>query len=204
MTKVYNRFQAKQRRRELRGDMPRAEVILWSRLRGGQVEGVKFRRQFSIGSYVVNFYSPSVKLAIEVDGDSHFGGGAEQRDLQRQAFIESFGIRFFRCTNGDVRENLAGVMDEILRVVRERAVQMGRDGQMEGRSRRGLTTPPSPPLTMGGNGGVSRRNVENPECEAPSTEAPSAEAPSAEASPTHAPATEASPAEAHPAGLPAR
>jgi len=54
--------------------------------------------------------------AIEVDGDSHFGEGAEARDARRQAYIESFGIRFLRCTNADVYDNIEGVIEEIERI----------------------------------------------------------------------------------------
>lgn len=179
MTKVHNRVQAGQRRRELRGGMPRAQGALWSRLRNRQIEGVEFRRQFSIEPYIVDFYSPSIKFAIEVDGDSHLGGGAEQRDFRRQAFIESLWIRFLRCTNGNVCDNLAGVMDEILRVVRERLVRerVGRERAVhrKRRSHRERTTspsppadPPLPPRAKGGSGGVSRQANEALEREASS------------------------------------
>jgi very-short-patch-repair endonuclease len=102
MTRVYNRTAEKEYRRALRAEMPRAEVLLWSKLRGRQLSELKFRRQCSVGPYVVDFYCPQMKLAVEIDGDSHFGDGAEQRDARRQTYIESFGIRFVRCTNGDV------------------------------------------------------------------------------------------------------
>lgn len=148
MTKLYNKREVKQERQNLRNNMSRAEVILWSKLRGGQVEGVKFRRQFSIGPYIIDFYSPSIRLAIEVDGDSHFGGDAEVRDLKRQAFIESFGIHFLRFTNGDVYDNLAGVIDEVMRVVRERqAIVRGKMNDKRG-------DPPVSPLSKGGRRGV--------------------------------------------------
>lgn len=52
--------------------MLKAEVILWSRLKGKRLDGYKFRRQFSVAQFVVDFYCPRLKLAIEVDGDSHF------------------------------------------------------------------------------------------------------------------------------------
>ncbi len=55
--------------------MPEAEVILWSKLQSRQVDGLKFRRQYSVGRFVVDFYCSELKLAIEVDGDSHFQGG---------------------------------------------------------------------------------------------------------------------------------
>ena len=123
MTRIYNKENTKKTRRRLRGEMPRAEVLLWSKLRNKQLMDLKFRRQFSVGPYLIDFYCPQVKLAIEIDGDSHFGGGAEERDKKRQSFIESYGIEFIRCTNGDVYDNINGVLEEIVRVAQERLKQ---------------------------------------------------------------------------------
>jgi len=123
MANVYNRQEQLARRRHLRKNMPQAEVLLWCRLRGRQVEDLKFRRQFGIGTYVVDFYCPEAKLAIEVDGDSHFGDDAESRDGRRQAHIESYGIKFLRCTNGDVYENLDGIVERIHEIARRRILE---------------------------------------------------------------------------------
>ena len=96
--------------------MPKAEIILWSKLRRKQLQDERFRRQYSIGSYVVDFYCPSLKLAIEVDGDSHTDASM-YHDQERQEFIESYGIRFLRFTNDDVCENLEWVLDEIYETI---------------------------------------------------------------------------------------
>jgi very-short-patch-repair endonuclease len=68
---------------------------------------------------VVDFYCPALKLAIELDGDSHFQLGEQEKDGQRQKHIESFGIRFLRFRNSEVRENLRGVLEAIWRKVEE-------------------------------------------------------------------------------------
>ena len=94
--------------------MPPAEVILWLKLRSKGLNGCKFRRQYSIGSYIVDFYCPQIKLVIEVDGDSHFVDGADSYDRNRQAIIESLGISFLRFANRDVYERLEGVINTIL------------------------------------------------------------------------------------------
>ena len=99
--------------------MPLAEKLLWGRLRGKQVEGCKFRRQYSIGAFVVDFYAPELKLAIELDGDSHAGADAQAYDAERQAFLESKGARVVRFTNQQVYEALESVVDAIALVVRE-------------------------------------------------------------------------------------
>jgi len=93
--------------------MPEAEVILWSQLKNRQISGIKFRRQYSVGGYVIDFYCAKNKLAIEIDGDSHYILNAPERDEKRQQWIEQFGIRFLRFTNDDVRKNLYGVLDAI-------------------------------------------------------------------------------------------
>lgn len=100
----------KTRRKNLRNNLPQAEIILWSKLKTRQLVGFKFRRQYSVGSYVIDFYCPEMKLAIEVDGESHFHTSSLEYDKERQLFIESFGIRFLRFTNNEIYQNLNGVL----------------------------------------------------------------------------------------------
>jgi very-short-patch-repair endonuclease len=119
-TKAFNRPDQKTRRRALRKVMPFAEVLIWNRIRDRQLLGCKFRRQFSVGPYILDFYCPELKLVIEIDGDTHAGEEAEKRDLERQRFIESFGIHFFRFTNPEVLQSLDGVMEQIATVIQER------------------------------------------------------------------------------------
>jgi very-short-patch-repair endonuclease len=113
MNEFFNQKSEKEKRRHLRNTMPDAEVILWSRLKGRQLLGCKFRRQFSVGAFVMDFYSPEIRLAVELDGDSHFREGAREYDQQRTQFIERFGIRVMRILNSDVYENLGGVLEMI-------------------------------------------------------------------------------------------
>lgn len=93
--------------------MPQAEVILWSKLKSKGLD-YKFRRQYSVEKFVMDFYCPRLKLAIEVDGDSHFVEDAENRDIERQTIIETFGITFLRFTNKEIYENVDGVLDKIM------------------------------------------------------------------------------------------
>ncbi|MHB8843903.1 MAG: endonuclease domain-containing protein [Nitrospirota bacterium] len=113
MTELFNRTEVKDKRRALRKEMPPAEVILWNVLRGKGLSGRKFRRQYSIGPYIVDFYCPQAKLAIEIDGESHFIEGAEMRDRERQKYIQAKGIQVLRFTNTDVYERLEGVVLQI-------------------------------------------------------------------------------------------
>jgi very-short-patch-repair endonuclease len=98
--------------------MPKAEVFMWSRLKQKQLLGYKFRRQYSVGSYVIDFYCPELKVAIEIDGTSHFKEGAEYYDSNRQESIEQLGIKFLRFNNKEVHKNLNGVLEVIIDTVR--------------------------------------------------------------------------------------
>ena len=91
---------------------------MWSRLKQKQLLGCRFRRQYSVGSYVIDFYCPELKLAIEVDGTSHFTDGAEYYDSNRQESIEQLGIKFLRFNNVEVYKNLNGVLEAIIDTVR--------------------------------------------------------------------------------------
>ncbi|OGE78187.1 MAG: hypothetical protein A2751_03445 [Candidatus Doudnabacteria bacterium RIFCSPHIGHO2_01_FULL_46_14] len=113
MTKTFNKTSEKIKRQKLRTDMPPAERILWGHLKNKSVLGVKFRRQYSVGKYIVDFYCPLLKLAIEIDGDSHFDDNSARLDKDRQAYIQSFGIKFLRFTNQEIYKNLEAVLEEI-------------------------------------------------------------------------------------------
>jgi very-short-patch-repair endonuclease len=113
MTKIFNKKSQTLRRRVLRHTMPKPEIILWKELSRKQMHGVKFRRQYSVDQYVIDFYCPRLKLAIEVDGDSHFIGNAQEYDKERQSHIEALGIHFLRFTNTDICENIDGVCQTI-------------------------------------------------------------------------------------------
>ena len=119
MTQLYNRTSEKAKRQQLRRNRTKAEFIIWQKLKGKQLEGYKFRRQYGVGSFVVDFYCTELKKAIEIDGDSHFEEGAQEYDPERQAFIESVGIRFLRFTNDEVYGNLEGVLERITQEIWE-------------------------------------------------------------------------------------
>lgn len=114
MEHIYNRSESLQRRRRLRSNMTQPKIILWSRLRMRQLAGAKFRRQFGIGPYVVDFMCPELRLAVEVDGDSHYLEGAQERDRVRDDYIASLRISVLRFTNAEVCGNLDGVLETIL------------------------------------------------------------------------------------------
>ncbi len=115
MATIFNKNTEKAKRKSLRKEMPPAEVTLWQVLRNKQANGHKFRRQYSVDQYILDFYCPSAKLAIEIDGDSHFSDTAIQSDEIRQKAIEDMGIQILRFTNQDIYENLDEVFEKILK-----------------------------------------------------------------------------------------
>ena len=128
VTDHFNRSSEKERRRALRNSMTPAEVLLWSRLKSRQILDCKFRRQYSVGVYIIDFYSVEAKLGIEVDGDSHFHGGAAQYDRSRQDYIESFGIKIVRFNDAEVCGNIDGVLEVLASEIQDhRRLFDGRD-----------------------------------------------------------------------------
>jgi very-short-patch-repair endonuclease len=102
----------KRRARELRRDQTEAESLLWRAIRGEQLGGHKFRRQQTIGAYIVDFVSLDAKLVLELDGGQH--ADAVDYDAKRDAWLASEGYRVLRFWNNDVFENLQGVLATIL------------------------------------------------------------------------------------------
>ena len=110
---VYNNQTTKENRRQLKKQMTEAEQLLWKHIRNDSL-GVRFRRQYGIGNYITDFYSPSLKLVIELDGSQHFTPEALEYDKIREEFMKSLGIKTLRFNNNDVMSNIEGVL-EVLR-----------------------------------------------------------------------------------------
>jgi very-short-patch-repair endonuclease len=87
-------------------------------LRGSQLAGKKFRRQHSIGPFVVDFYCPECRLAVELDGEGHLSITGAEADQRRTDFLERFHVTVIRFENRDVFENLEGVLDTIRDAIR--------------------------------------------------------------------------------------
>ena len=105
MTKHFNRTAEKEKRRTLRKEQTYCEKILWRYLRDRQLLECKFRRQYSIDQFVIDFYSPEIKFAIELDGEVHNNLDQREYDVKRQEYLETFGITFLRITNDELLGN---------------------------------------------------------------------------------------------------
>ena len=108
------------RARRLRRDATPPERRLWGCLASAQVGGVSFRRQHPVGPYVLDFYAPSVFLAIEVDGGQHGRDAGSRVDRRRDAWLRIRGITVLDFWNSDIAENIADVVEAIRLEVFER------------------------------------------------------------------------------------
>jgi very-short-patch-repair endonuclease len=86
--------------------MNATELLVWSRIRGRQLDGWKFRRQHPIGPYVVDFYCPAARLIVEIDGPAHGFGEQWEYDVRRQAWLESERYQVLRVTVEDIGRSL--------------------------------------------------------------------------------------------------
>jgi very-short-patch-repair endonuclease len=115
MGEIHNAGKLKENRKKLRNNLTPAEAKLWSLISNSRLAGRKFRRQHSIGSYVLDFYCPSERLCIELDGSVHFTDLGYEYDAARTDFLQALNIRVIRFENKDVFENTEGVLEEIKR-----------------------------------------------------------------------------------------
>lgn len=111
---VNNKPNLKEIRRELRNNATSAVAELWKYIKCRQLAGKRFRRQFSVNYYILDFYCPEEKLAVELDGAHHFTEEGLERDLVRTCELETHGIRVLRFENNLVFTDLQHVLDKIV------------------------------------------------------------------------------------------
>ena len=112
MTLLFNKITEKEKRRKLRNNSTKAEKQLWAEIRSKKI-GFRFLRQYGVEKYVIDFYSPRLKLAIEVDGITHLTQEELEYDERRQSEIEQVGIQFIRFTNWEVLNDIGNVLSRI-------------------------------------------------------------------------------------------
>ena len=132
-----NRIELQIAAREMRKEPTQAERMPWGVLRGSRL-GVRFRRQHPAGHFILDFWCPEAKLAVEVDGDVHDSDDRREKDAHRTALLDQYGYKVIRFRNDEVLHELpsveARIRDEI--------------------AMRGVVLPPSPAVReKGGRGG---------------------------------------------------
>ncbi|NHE58801.1 endonuclease domain-containing protein [Cyclobacterium plantarum] len=110
MARLNNKKSLKETRKDLRNNSTKEEQLLWLQLKGRRLKGKKFRRQHSYGDFILDFYCPEEKLAVELDGSPHYTQEGHQSDLERDSALTLCGIRVLRFENREVREDILGVL----------------------------------------------------------------------------------------------
>jgi len=110
---IHNRKELKQFRKDLRNNGTAAEATLWNYLKKSQLEGRKFRRQHSVGNYILDFYCPAEKLCVELDGIHHYTEEGVAYDAERTTYLNSLNIRVIRFENKLVFDDIEYVLEEI-------------------------------------------------------------------------------------------
>ena len=119
--RTHNQPTQSEQRRELRNNSTAAEAVLWQMIKNRQIEGVKFRRQFSIGPYILDFYSPEIKLCIELDGAKHYTESGSDNDCNRTEYLRNeHNIEVLRFENRILYNYPEEVIEEIEKTVKER------------------------------------------------------------------------------------
>ena len=111
--------QLKQNARELRKNQTKEERLLWNAFL--KAYPMRFRRQYIIGSFIVDFYCHAAKLAVELDGSQHYEPAGAESDQRRTAYLESQGVKVLRFSNLDVTRRFKAVCEEIDRTAKSRA-----------------------------------------------------------------------------------
>jgi very-short-patch-repair endonuclease len=111
---LHNQKILKERRIELRNTATKEERILWNHIKSSKL-GYKFRRQESIGPYIVDFFCPEYNVVIELDGSQHLDN--KEYDLERDSFLKLKGCTIIRFWNNDIHKNLDGVIMKIQEIL---------------------------------------------------------------------------------------
>jgi very-short-patch-repair endonuclease len=93
--------------------MTETEQILWSRIRRKQLKGYQFYRQKTIGNYIVDFYCPSARVIIEVDGSQHYEEEGLRKDKERDSYLSAIGFSVLRYPSSEVARSLNEILEDI-------------------------------------------------------------------------------------------
>jgi len=118
MQTIHNIKNTQRFRSKLRKNLTEPEKLFWSKVRSNSI-GYKFRRQHSIGLYIVDFYCPPLRLIIEIDGDSHAEDNTLKKDIERTAYLKKLNFYIKRYNNRDIINNIEGVMEDLINTIKK-------------------------------------------------------------------------------------
>jgi very-short-patch-repair endonuclease len=116
MSVIHNRKFLKTFRKSLRNNSTVAEATLWKILKDKKVGGLKFRRQHSVGNFILDFYCPELRLSIELDGESHANQAILTKDDERDNYLDQFSVTVLRYENRWVYEYPEEIIQDILKL----------------------------------------------------------------------------------------
>lgn len=114
---LYYNKKNKTNARHLRANQTDAENLLWLRLRRKQIKNIQFYRQKPINNFIVDFYAPSIKLVIEVDGGQHFEDDYLEKDKNRDTCLIRLGLKVLRFDNVQILHSLDSVLEVIYETI---------------------------------------------------------------------------------------
>ena len=109
--------------RALRKNMTDAERLFWFKVRNKQLNGRQFYRQKNLGNYIVDFYCPSGKLIIEIDGGQHYLEHGIIKDKIRDTYLTDLGFKVFRFSDNEILTNINGVLEYLFEYLTEAFVK---------------------------------------------------------------------------------
>ena len=123
--KLNNKQSMYGRRSALRNNMTEEERILWSVIKNKGLSNLKFRRQHSVGYYILDFYCPEKKLGIELDGSFHFNPDTVEYDKNREEVLNSLGLKVIHYNDLVVLNNSQLVEKDFVEQMHKRAIELG-------------------------------------------------------------------------------
>lgn len=121
---MLNPKKTKKQRQYLRRNMTKWEIRLWNDLKGKKMFGFKIRRQYGIDNYVIDFYCPELKLAIEVDGDVHYFQDKMEIDNRKNKRLAEEGVMLVRLINEDLEDDYESVLVYLEDILKARADEL--------------------------------------------------------------------------------
>ncbi|KKS95549.1 hypothetical protein A3B05_01730 [Candidatus Giovannonibacteria bacterium RIFCSPLOWO2_01_FULL_43_160] len=116
MKYIYNNKKFRERRGDLRNKQTEAERILWWHIGDRHLDDNRFFRQYSVGPYILDFYCPKARLAIELDGKTHLPSEQRIYDSERTQYLEANDIKVIRFWNDEIENDLEAVLEKIYKL----------------------------------------------------------------------------------------
>ena len=108
---MYNDQIQRERRRGLRENQTEAEILLWERIRDRKLNGLKFRRQYGVGPYILDFFCSDKRIAIELDGEQHKNN--QEYDTERDLYLNDKDIKVLRFWNEELIRDIEGILKRV-------------------------------------------------------------------------------------------